>query len=215
METEKNTEKKILEIAENEFLEKGYVGAKTTEIARKAGVTHAMLHYYYRTKDKLFQQIFEEKARFVASQLNAAIDEGGSPLERIEHMVGVHFDFVTHNYRLVLFLFNEVRQNEDLFQMFRSIISPQVFVLEQRLSTLIREGVEQGILRKVSSMDLLLNMLSMNLMQGFLQAMPNLIPIDNQVEPSQFRENRRREVIETVLSRIRPYERTENNQSSL
>ena len=47
----KNTEQDILKAAENEFLDKGFVGAKTTEIARLAGVNHAMLHYYFRTKE--------------------------------------------------------------------------------------------------------------------------------------------------------------------
>lgn len=45
-----NNEQLILEAAEEEFLTKGYDGARTTSIARKAGVSHAMLHYYYRTK---------------------------------------------------------------------------------------------------------------------------------------------------------------------
>ena len=49
-----DTEVRILQAAEKEFLEKGYAGAKTTDIAAAAGVTHAMLHYYFRTKDKLF-----------------------------------------------------------------------------------------------------------------------------------------------------------------
>ena len=48
----KDTEAMILQAAEKEFLEKGYAGARTTAIAEAAGVTHAMLHYYFRTKDK-------------------------------------------------------------------------------------------------------------------------------------------------------------------
>ena len=46
-----NTEQAILQAAETEFLDKGFALAKTTEIAKQAGVTHAMLHYYYRTKE--------------------------------------------------------------------------------------------------------------------------------------------------------------------
>lgn len=45
-----NTEQAILKAAEKEFLKKGFSGSKTTEIAKAAGVTHAMLHYYFRTK---------------------------------------------------------------------------------------------------------------------------------------------------------------------
>ena len=49
--SQRDTEALILEAAEKEFLEKGYLGAKTTSIAEAAGVTHAMFHYYFRTKD--------------------------------------------------------------------------------------------------------------------------------------------------------------------
>ena len=54
-------EQQILAAAEQEFLTKGYDGARTTSIAQAAGVTHAMLHYYYRTKEQLFKRIVDEK----------------------------------------------------------------------------------------------------------------------------------------------------------
>ena len=57
-----NTEQSILKAAEKEFLKKGFSGSKTTEIAKEAGVTHAMLHYYFRTKENLFNKVFEEKS---------------------------------------------------------------------------------------------------------------------------------------------------------
>ena len=60
---EQNTEQVILEAAEAEFLEKGYDGAKMLSIARRAGVAHSMLHYYYRNKEKLFQAVMLRKAR--------------------------------------------------------------------------------------------------------------------------------------------------------
>ena len=58
-----STEKAILQAAEKEFLTKGLASSKTTEIAKAAGVTHAMLHYYFRTKDNLFEQVFQEKVK--------------------------------------------------------------------------------------------------------------------------------------------------------
>ena len=64
-----NTEQAILQTAETEFLDKGFALAKTTEIAKQAGVTHAMLHYYYRTKEKLFERVFQEKVSFPGLRL--------------------------------------------------------------------------------------------------------------------------------------------------
>lgn len=56
-----NTEQAILQAAETEFLDKGFALAKTTEIAKQAGVTHAMLHYYYRTKKNCSSGFFKRK----------------------------------------------------------------------------------------------------------------------------------------------------------
>ena len=58
-EQEKNTEEVIFDAAEEVFIEKGFEGARMQEIAEKAGINKALLHYYYRTKEKLFKAIFE------------------------------------------------------------------------------------------------------------------------------------------------------------
>ena len=55
----RNKEQAILEAAEREFIAKGFAGARTTSIAEAAGVTHAMLHYYFRTKEQLFERILD------------------------------------------------------------------------------------------------------------------------------------------------------------
>ena len=60
MKTDLNTEVKIKEAARIVFIRKGMAGARMQEIADKAGINKAMLHYYYRSKEKLFQTIFKE-----------------------------------------------------------------------------------------------------------------------------------------------------------
>lgn len=59
---EQNTEQIILDAAAGEFFEKGYEGAKMLSIAKRAGVAHSMLHYYYRSKENLFQAVVLRKA---------------------------------------------------------------------------------------------------------------------------------------------------------
>ena len=67
------TEQLILEAAEEEFLLKGFDGARTTAIAERAGVTHAMLHYYFRTKEQLFERIVAKITALVAHTVLAAM----------------------------------------------------------------------------------------------------------------------------------------------
>ena len=65
---ETNTELAILKAAEELFLEQGFEQTTTKQIAQRAGCNQALLHYYYRTKDNLFVQIFEEKVKFIAER---------------------------------------------------------------------------------------------------------------------------------------------------
>lgn len=94
MKSETDKEQLILKAAEEEFLEKGYNGAKTTSIAQKAGVTHAMLHYYYRTKEKLFELVFRNKVRLIADSLKYILDENNNFEDAIANFIHVHFEFL-------------------------------------------------------------------------------------------------------------------------
>ena len=62
-ENDKLTEEKIFEAATDVFVEKGMDGARMQDIADKAGINKALLHYYFRTKDKLFNAVFEMIAK--------------------------------------------------------------------------------------------------------------------------------------------------------
>ena len=73
---EQNTEQVILEAAEAEFLEKGYDGAKMLSIARRAGVAHSMLHYYYRSKENLFQAVMLRKTREIVPLFRGIFEQG-------------------------------------------------------------------------------------------------------------------------------------------
>lgn len=84
--SKQNKEQDILIAAEEEFLTKGYDGARTTSIAQKAGVTHAMLHYYFRTKEQLFNRVVEQKFGMVAMTVASVIADSSLPIvERIVH----------------------------------------------------------------------------------------------------------------------------------
>ena len=83
MKEEQNTEQAILKAAEKEFIEKGYALSKTTEIAKAAGVTHAMLHYYFRTKENLFDKVFQEKSRLIAGSFASIVNEDLPFLEKV------------------------------------------------------------------------------------------------------------------------------------
>ena len=70
-----NTESKIIESAKDVFVEKGFAGARMQEIADKAGVNKALLNYYFRSKDKLYEAVFKHVlGRFMRAFADAARD---------------------------------------------------------------------------------------------------------------------------------------------
>ena len=118
-----DTETRILQAAEKEFFEKGYIGARTTSIAEAAGVTHTMLHYYFRTKDKLFEQIVSKKINMLGDIILSAIGDNNLPLEdRIRQGVERHFDFISANQDLPRFIVNEVFSHPERIEILKTSI---------------------------------------------------------------------------------------------
>lgn len=114
----KDTESEILKAAEQEFMLKGFDGAKTTSIAHAAGVTHAMLHYYFRTKEQLFERILTEKVQLMSESVLAAFGQPGLPLlERLKDGVTCHFDFIAANPQLPRFIVNEVFSRPERYKL--------------------------------------------------------------------------------------------------
>jgi AcrR family transcriptional regulator len=101
-ENDKQTEEKIFEAATDVFIEKGMDGARMQDIADHAGINKALLHYYYRTKDRLFNAVFEKIAGQMFKKFAPVFDENIS----LEHIT-----FLQKNPRLPGFLLNEINHN--------------------------------------------------------------------------------------------------------
>ena len=157
---EENKEMAILQAAEEEFLEKGFDGARTVSIAQKAGVTHAMLHYYFRTKEQLFQKILDEKMDlFTASVLSVISDTEKPLLERLEAGIRRHFDFLAANPGLPGFIIGEARKNGQVIgDLLRKKGLPLISQTQFELDALAAEGK----IARVDAVNLLLDVVSQN-----------------------------------------------------
>jgi AcrR family transcriptional regulator len=105
------TEKAILDAAETLFMERGFATTSTTDIAKRAGCNQALIHYYYRTKDKLFEAIFRRKAPvFLAAFFRSDLKD--LPFEeRMRRRVETHFDLLLENPRVPFLVINEIFVN--------------------------------------------------------------------------------------------------------
>jgi AcrR family transcriptional regulator len=108
---DKQTEEKIFEAATDVFVEKGMDGARMQDIASHAGINKALLHYYFRTKDKLFNAVFEMIARKILKKFASVFDENVTLEDKIRFFYREHISFLQENPRLPGFLLNEVNRN--------------------------------------------------------------------------------------------------------
>lgn len=110
-ENDKQTEEKIFEAATDVFIDKGMDGARMQDIANHAGINKALLHYYYRTKDQLFNAVFEMLARKILKKFAPVFDDKLSLEAKIRFFFKEHITFLQENPKLPGFILNEVNRN--------------------------------------------------------------------------------------------------------
>lgn len=110
-ERDKLTEEKIFESATEVFIEKGMDGARMQDIANRAGINKSLLHYYYRTKDHLFNAVFEMIAGQMFKKFAPILDEHLSLEDKLRFFFREHISFLQRNPRLPLFILTEFHRN--------------------------------------------------------------------------------------------------------
>lgn len=112
-EADKQTEEKIFDAATDVFVEKGMDGARMQDIANRAGINKSLLHYYYRTKDHLFNAVYEMIAAQMFKKFAPLFDENLSLEEKIRFFLREHIAFMQKNPRLPSFILNEIHRNPE------------------------------------------------------------------------------------------------------
>lgn len=197
-----NTEQFILQCAEEVFLERGFDGAKTTEIAKRAGVNHAMIHYYFRTKQNLFNIVFKNKVELFATSFSNTLKQDLPLFDKIAQAIEVHFDFLANNPRLPFFLYTEIVNNDERKRMLINAVTAKVDDTITELENLLEEEYSKGTIRKIKVAELLMNIAALNV-TTFLAYPLIEVMIDNTEEIKQLIEDRKKSNIEFVINSIK------------
>lgn len=199
------TEDKILKAAEHEFLAKGFAGARTTSIAEAAGVTHAMFHYYFRTKEKLFDRIITEKMEMLKDIIVKSVDDISLPLEDlIRNLINLHLDFLSHNPELPRFLISEIFSNPERLAFFSQKIRDVAPEILMTLQHKINNLAEQGKCRRIDAKMLMLDIVSLNVFPYVASPLVNIVLDDCMRDAGKFLELRKKENYDTIMRKLRP-----------
>lgn len=165
MERNQNIEKRILWVAERLFLEKGFNGTSTTEIAKTVGCNQTLIHYYFRTKEKLFWDVFSPKVEQVLEYLDAPLDESIDFIERIRNVVDFYFGILKLDERLAPFIVNELIMNPGRWDKFRDryLRNESRSTAFNRFEKMVEEEISSGRIRSIRAIDLLINIMSLTI----------------------------------------------------
>lgn len=150
------TKMAILDAAELEFAKRGLLGARTENIAEGANVTRAMIHYYYDSKEKLYQAVIEralESRIRIAEQMDVYT---GPPLDLLEQYVRNLLNDMRSNPNLPLIMLFEGVQNEG--RLYRQIAVNSSYA---PLRKILERGVKEGCFREMDVMQVSVNIVGM------------------------------------------------------
>ncbi len=196
------TEQRILKAAETEFLAKGYAGARTAAIAKAAGVTHAMLHYYFRSKENLFEQFLIRKIELFKDSflIPFSENEDETVFEKLSAAITSHFNFLRSNPELPRFMINEVFQNMEKYENIYKYIQKMVGKVAANLQQSIDQAVLRGEAEQVDARKILVSMVFLNIFTLLASPLSGIIYGDS---TDKVLDERLAENIELITRRIR------------
>lgn len=200
-----DTETRILQAAEREFMSKGFAGARTTSIAEAAGVTHAMFHYYFRTKEKLFERIISEKVELLKKAVTDSLKDITAPLKVIiKEVIDNHLNFVAANPDLPRFLVGEIFRNQERSAPFLNKMSDIAPTFIAILQNKIDREADAGSCRKVDARMLMLDIVSLNVFSYMATPAVNALLDNCMADAKSFLEERKAENYDTIMRKLKP-----------
>ena len=206
MEKKTATEEQILKVAEEMFLAKGFNATSTSEIARLVGCNQALVHYYYRTKEKLFAQIFIAKVNTMLKSFKNIANTELPFMDRIKSYISDYYDFLTKNRMLPFFVLNELLMNTERRKFIRqNLMTNEAFrKIYYDFDASVRKAVDEGVIRKIEPLDLLMTIVSMVVFVFMsLPVYCDLLSLSEE-ERETYLAHKKQEVTELLLNSFRP-----------
>lgn len=170
-----SAEEKILNAAEHIFENKGLSGARMQEIADEAKINKSLLHYYYRSKQLLFEAVFKKAFNKLAPQINVVLNSDQSICDKIINFSNNYTSFMLKHPYLPNFILQELNRNPDFV---KELISVDNFPNIKKFKIQIEKAISEGKIRQIKAEQLFINILALNifpfiaapLIKGFVDA---------------------------------------------
>ena len=176
-------------------------GARMQDIADEAGINKALLHYYFKSKEKLFEVIFLEEAKKFFPKINIIFESELPLFEKIEKFTVEYIDEIQENPYLPMFMLNQINQDTDKF--LGKILSKSTQPNPQHFLEQIEKEVKKGTINPISPVHLLMNLLSMCIFPFIAKPMIlRKIGLDD-LQFRRLMEQRKQEIPQFIINSIR------------
>ncbi|MEQ1585046.1 MAG: TetR/AcrR family transcriptional regulator [Cyclobacteriaceae bacterium] len=201
---EKPTEELILDAAMKVFTKKGFAAARTEEIAKEAGINRALLHYYYRDKQTMFNLIFETRFKEFFKGLFVIFEADNISLfEKIRRMVDHEINTLTRHPDLARFIITEIAQQPELLIEYgkKLGVNPRLFI--EGFEKQVSKEVSAGIIKPIEGKHLLINIMSLCIYPFVAKSIIQTMMTVDETTFHQMTEQRKKEVSEFIISAIK------------
>ena len=200
MSEELQTEEQILEAAKQIFQEQGFAGARMQEIADEADINKSMLHYYFRSKDKLFQKVFQDSIRQFFPEILKVLNADLALVPKIEKLVETYYDMFKKHPHLPRFVIHEMNQHPERFKEFvknTGIEIPELFVKQ------IRAEMESSTMRKIDPREFIINTIGLCVFPLIARPMIETVFEMNDDQYQHFLEQRKKELPKFIINAVK------------
>ena len=197
---DENTEEQILDAAKYVFQSKGMDGARMQEIADKAGINKAMLHYYYRSKQLLFEAVFKNAFSLLAPQLSAILNDDSSIEYKIKNFTSNYITFMLKHPYLPNFIIQELNRNPEFVLKLKE---NKGFPNLEKFKKLVNNDVENGLIKPISAEQLFINVLALSIFPFVGKPLIMAITDTDDKAYKQIIENRKTEVSNFIINSIK------------
>jgi TetR/AcrR family transcriptional regulator len=195
-----DTQERILAASKKIFLTKGMSGARMQDIADEAGINKALLHYYFRNKEQLFETIFKEASAQFFPKI-ASIIESNLPLfEKIEVFCKEYIDMIIQNPYMPLFVLTEINKDPKRlkYRIWKEKESPF-----EKFAAHVEKEIKAKRIKPVSPGHLFINMLSMCIFPFLSKPMWMLASGMDEAQSKLFIEQRKTEIPKFIIDSIK------------
>jgi len=161
-----DTERRILDAAHVVFLRRGTAGARTHEIAKEARVNPALLHYYFRSKERLAEAVFERAAAQLLPNVIRILTSDAEVETKVEQVVDVELRQLAERPYLPGYIISELTHHPERVRQLISTVTGMApadvgAVVRSRLSSQIADRVRAGTLRPIAPEQFVVNLVSL------------------------------------------------------